>query len=225
MKVLLAEDDIRLGKMIHQMLQQQAIHTDWVQTGDSAWNFGYADEYEVIILDWMLPGKSGMQVCCELRETGYQGSILLLTAKDSVEDMITALESGADDYLVKPFDFRELFARLRALARRSSRTIAQEVIMIADLELNRTTKTVRRGTRLIQLTAKEFQLLDILMQNYGRVLPKDTIMDRMWGLGSDVSPNNLEAWIRLLRKKVEGPEEIKLIHNVRSIGYKIEAIR
>jgi DNA-binding response OmpR family regulator len=223
MKVLIAEDDKKLGKLISQMLLQQSIETDLVHTGDDALTFIYNTNYDVIILDWMMPGASGLEVCRELRRERYQGSILMLTAKDSVDDLVGGLEAGADDYLVKPFEFKELLARIRALSRRSTVLIKDETIIAANLELNRTTKSAKRGERVIQLTNREFQLLDILMQNYGRVIPKETILDRIWGLESQVSPNNLEAYVRLLRKKIDHPGEVELIQNIRGVGYKMEA--
>lgn len=223
MKVLLAEDDKRLGKIVYQMLLRQDMQVDWVHSGDEAVVFTHQEIYDVIILDWMMPEKSGLQVCRELRDEHYQGGILMLTAKDTVDDLVVGLEAGADDYLVKPFEFRELLARIRALSRRSTVTIKEEIINAADLELNRTTKLAKRGERIIQLTGREFQLLDILMQNYGRVLPKEIILDRIWGLESEVSPNNLEAFVRLLRRKIDHSGEVELIKNIRGVGYKMEA--
>lgn len=223
MNVLLAEDDKRLGKLVYQMLLRQDMQVDWVHSGEEALEFIRKEMYDVIILDWMMPEKSGLQVCRELRNEHYQGGILMLTAKDTVDDLVIGLEAGADDYLVKPFEFRELLARIRALSRRSNVAIKEEIINAADLQLNRTTKLAKRGERVIQLTGREFQLLDILMQNYGRVLPKETILDRIWGLESEVSPNNLEAFVRLLRRKIDHSGEVELIKNIRGVGYKMEA--
>lgn len=223
MKLLLAEDDKRLGNLVYQMLLRQDMQVDWVLSGSDVLHYIEKEAYDVIILDWMMPGKSGLQICRELRSDHYQGGILMLTAKDTVDDLVVGLEAGADDYLVKPFEFRELLARIRALSRRSKAMLKEEIVKAADIELNRATKLVKRGARAIQLTGREFQLLDLLMQNYGRVLPKEIILDHIWGLESEVSSNNLEAFVRLLRKKIDHPGEVELIQNIRGIGYKMEA--
>lgn len=222
MKVLLAEDDKRLGNLVYQMLLRQDMQVDWVNSGDCALDLIQKEVYDVVILDWMMPGKSGLQVCQELREGHYNGGILMLTAKDTVEDLVVGLDAGADDYLVKPFEFKELLARIRSVARRSVVAIKEEIVKAADLELNRATRLAKRGARNIQLTGREFQLLDVLMQNYGHVLPKEMILDRIWGLESEVSQNNLEAFVRLLRKKIDYPGEAELIQNIRGVGYKME---
>lgn len=224
MKVLIAEDDKRLGNLVQQMLRQQNMDVDWVCSGDEALASTLKEQYDVIVLDWMMPGKSGLHVCHELRGSQYQGGILMLTAKDTVDDLVVGLEAGADDYLVKPFEFRELLARIRSVTRRSVVAFKEEIVRAADLELNRAAKTVTRGGQEIQLTGREFQLLDVLMQNYGRVLPREMLLDRIWGLESEVSPNNLDAFVRLLRKKIEQSGDSNLIHNIRGVGYKMEAI-
>jgi len=223
MRILIAEDDNRFGNLIYQMLLRQDMRVDWVHSGDYALEFIKREVYDVIILDWMMPEKSGLEVCRELREGHYQGGILMLTAKDTVDDLVVGLEAGADDYIVKPFEFKELLARIRSVARRSKVAIKEEIVKAADLELNLVTKLAKRGTRTIQLTGREFQLLDILMQNYGRVLPKELILDHIWGLENEISPNNLEAFVRLLRRKIDYPGEVELIRNIRGVGYKMEA--
>jgi len=223
MRILIAEDDNRFGNLVYQMLLRQDMQVDWVQSGDYVLEFIKKEIYDVIILDWMMPEKSGLEVCRELREGHYQGGILMLTAKDTVDDLVIGLEAGADDYIVKPFEFKELLARIGSVARRSKVAIKEDFVRAADLELNQGTKLATRGTRTIQLTGREFQLLDVLMQNYGRVLPKEFILDHIWGLESEISPNNLEAFVRLLRKKIDHPGEVELIQNIRGVGYKMEA--
>ncbi|MDR3591703.1 MAG: response regulator transcription factor [Negativicutes bacterium] len=221
MKVLLVEDDKRLGRLIHHLLSEQELQVDWVDSGDVAADFAGNHEYDIVVLDWMLPKKSGLQVCRDLREGHFQGGILMLTAKDTVDDLVTGLEAGADDYLVKPFEIEELLARIRSVGRRSKIAFKEEVVKVNDLELNRMTRSALRGGRVIQLTGKEFQLLDLLVQNQGQVLPKEVILDQIWGLESEVSANNLEALVRLLRMKVDHAGEVELIHNIRGVGYKM----
>lgn len=223
MKVLLAEDDKRLGNLISQMLTQQEMNVSWVRSGTDALEFATQEDYDVIVLDWMMPGATGLEVCRELRKLHYSGGILMLTAKDTVDDLVVGLESGADDYLVKPFEFRVLVARMNSVARRSATIYKEEIIQVADLALNRKTKSAKRGKRAIQLTSREFQLLDMLIQNQEQIIPKELILDRIWGIESDVSSNNLEALVRLLRKKIDAPGEAELISNVRGVGYKLEA--
>ncbi|MBP2651613.1 MAG: two component transcriptional regulator, winged helix family [Firmicutes bacterium] len=222
MRILLAEDDYRLGNLVQKLLVKQGMQVDWVQNGVEAWEFTLNNSYEVIILDWMMPEKSGLDVCRDLRRGQYQGGILMLTAKDAVDDLVIGLESGADDYLVKPFELKELIARIHSVARRSNVTLKDDVIKVAGLELNRLTKTAKRGKRDLNLTSREFQLLEVLTENYGRVLPREILLDRVWGWENAVSPNNLDAFIRLLRKKVDNSGEPELIHNLRGVGYKLE---
>ena len=222
MRVLLAEDDTRLGKLIKHMLEKAGIEVDWVLDGDMALEYALHSPYDVIVLDWMMPGQTGLSVCQQLRTCSYQGGILMLTAKDAVEDRVLGLDTGADDYFVKPFEFAELLARLRALARRSSAKLKEDVVQVGSLALNRSTRSVSRGEMEIQLTSREFQLLDLLIQNLGIVIPREVILDRIWGLESNVSSNNLDAYVRLLRKKISLSDEDVVIQNVRGIGYKLE---
>ncbi|EAX47729.1 two component transcriptional regulator, winged helix family [Thermosinus carboxydivorans Nor1] len=221
MRILLAEDDSRLGKLIKHMLEKEKMQVDWVTEGNAALEYALYSPYDVVILDWMMPGLSGLEVCDRLRKRRYQGAILMLTARDAVDDKVLGLDTGADDYLVKPFEFSELMARIRALSRRSAVVLKEDIVQVGDLVLNRTTRVVRRGDREIQLTGREFQMLDLLVQNRGKVVPREVILDRVWGLESEVSSNNLDAYVRLLRKKIDFPGEEKLIHNIRGIGYKL----
>ena len=222
MRVLLAEDDARLGKLIKHMLEKEALQVDWVSRGDAAIDYTLHSVYDVIILDWMMPGETGIKVCDYLRKQGYQGAILMLTAKDAVSDRVLGLDAGADDYLVKPFEFVELLARIRALFRRSNVKIKEELLQAGSLALNRSTRSVQQGGVEIQLTAREFQLLDLLLQNQGHVLPREVILDRIWGMDADVSSNNLDAHVRLLRKKLGLQGETVEIQNIRGLGFKLE---
>lgn len=222
MRVLLAEDDTKLGRLLKHLLEKAALQVDWVTRGDTAIDYAVHDPYDVIILDWMMPGETGLAVCESLRKQGYQGAILMLTAKDDVNDRVLGLDTGADDYLIKPFEFDELLARVRALSRRSNIKIKEDVLQLGSLLLNRTTHTLHQCGTEIQLTVREYQVLDLLMQNSGHVVPRDVILDRIWGLDACVSSNNLDAYIRLLRKKINLTDEVE-IQSVRGIGYKLEA--
>lgn len=221
MRVLLAEDDTRLGNLIKHMLEKAGIEVDWVLGGDMALEYALYSPYDVVVLDWMMPGQTGLSVCQQLRKRDYQGAILMLTAKDAVQDRVLGLDTGADDYFVKPFEFAELLARLRALARRSSSKLTADIVQVGNLALNRVTQSVSRGGKEIQLSSREFQLLNLLIQNKGVVIPRDVILDRIWGLESNVSSNNLDAYVRLLRKKISLSDEDVVIKNIRGVGYKL----
>lgn len=222
MKVLLAEDDLILGKLIQYMLNKQGILTDWVQSGDEAYRQALDNKYDIVILDWMMPVETGVDVCRRLRMAGYQPAILLLTARDAVEDRVTGLDVGADDYLVKPFEKMELLARLRALMRRTQKKLQQDLIQIGQFTLNRTLAVLLEGAVEINLSPREFQLLDLLLQNKGSVVPRDVIFDRVWGRESEVGLNCIDFYIKSLRKKMNLSKAEPLIHTVRGVGYKLE---
>ena len=223
MNILLAEDDLKLGELICYMLKKKGNYkVEWVKEGEDAYYYSTTSHYDVLILDWMMPNGSGVDVCRRLRKEGYPGAILMLTAKDSVEDRITGLDSGADDYLVKPFEIDELLARLRALSRRNYAPIVEDEVCFQDLVLNRISQVIRCGEEEIQLSPREFQLLDLLLQNKGQVLPREIIMDRIWGYDADVSMKTIDATVKLLRKKLEKIEKQDLLHSIRGVGYKFE---
>lgn len=221
MRILLAEDDKHLGRVVKKMLEDEKIEVDWVQQGDFALEYVNQSIYDVIILDWLMPVLSGIQVCIQLRKDGYKGGIIMLTAKDALNDKVKGLEAGADDYVVKPFEFKELLARVRAVERRSEAAIKEDVITVADCELNRSKHTVKRAGRYIQLSSKEYSLLELLMKHPTQLLPRDVILNRVWGMENEVTSNNLDAHVRLLRKKLNLQGEEPLIHNVRGVGYKL----
>ena len=223
MKILLAEDDVKLGRLIKHMLEIEQHHVEWVVRGDEAVLRATDAVFDIILMDWMMPGLSGLDACRQLREQGYQKPVLMLTAKDALDDKVRGLDGGADDYLIKPFEFSELFARLRALGRRGEAPLQEDLVTVGIWQLNRTRRTVVRRDSEIQLSAREYQLLDVLIQNRGLVVPREVLLDRVWGLGSEVSDNNLDAYIRLLRKKIDDPETETLIQTVRGIGYKVGA--
>lgn len=222
MKILLAEDDSQLGELIVYMLNKSGYKVEWVMEGEDAFYYAVNSHYDVLILDWMMPNGDGVDVCRRLRKQGYSGAILMLTAKDTVEDRIEGLDSGADDYLVKPFEIGELLARLRALSRRNYAPILEEEIHIKDLVLNRNSHLVRLGSKEIQLSPREIQLLDLLVQNKGQVIPREVILERIWGFDSDVAPKTIDATVKLIRKKLDHLGKQELIQSIRGVGYKIE---
>ncbi|KZZ84119.1 response regulator transcription factor [Bacillus sp. SJS] len=223
MKILLAEDDQRLGKLVEHMLKQKGGHyVEWYENGLDALEYAQSSHYDVLILDWMMPGMDGIKVCQKLRESGYEKAILLLTARDSVHDRVKGLDAGADDYLIKPFEFEELFARIRVLSRRNYAPIQEDTAAFGNLTLNRSKYTLHRGDHEISLTPREFQLLDLLVRNKGQVLTREMILDRIWGYNHEVNSNSIEAYIKMLRKKTDEPGEKTKISNIRGVGYSIE---
>jgi DNA-binding response OmpR family regulator len=224
MNILLAEDDPSLGDLIVYMLKKKGQYkVDHVINGEDAYYYATSGHYDILILDWMMPNGDGVEVCRRLRKQGYSGAILILTAKDTVEDRIYGLDAGADDYLVKPFEIGELLARLRALSRRNFAPILEEEIGIAGLVLNRLSHVVSMGNQKIQLSPREFDLLDLLVQNKGQVLPREVILERIWGYDSGVAPKTIDATVKLIRKKLEGFGKQSLLQSIRGVGYKIES--
>jgi DNA-binding response OmpR family regulator len=220
MKILFAEDDKRLGKLTYYMLQKEFSHVDWVDHGEDAYGFASSTSYDVLILDWMMPRLNGIDVCRILRKDGYQGAIIILTAKDALEDKICGLDSGADDYLVKPFQFEELLARIRAVFRRQPKLIEQ-VINIHNLSLHMESQLLYKHEEIIYLTKKEYQLLELLMRNRKQVLTREQIIDYVWGFDSGISDNALDALVKLVRKKIDDKDQPSFIQNVRGVGYKV----
>jgi len=223
MRVLLAEDDKRLGNLIQYMLEQNKFSVEWITNGADIYEYAMYSEYDILILDWMMPGETGIDACRRLRDNGYEKAILILTAKDTIEDRVSGLDAGADDYLVKPFEFAELLARLRALGRRSTQKIQQEIVDIGDFNLNRTTKVLKKNNQVIQLSPREFQIFDLLAQNLGVVVPRDIILDRIWGLERDITSNNIDSYMKILRKKLQEVDGKISIKTIRGIGYRLEA--
>jgi len=224
MKILLAEDDVRLGELTAHMLRKKTgCDVDWVTTGSCAFDYATASSYDVVVLDWMMPDGDGRDTCFKLRKTGYRGAILMLTAKDALQDRVGGLDAGADDYMVKPFETDELLARLRALMRRNFAPLQEDVVRIGDWELQRTSQIVLQGDREVQLSPREFQILDLLLQNKGRTLTREIILDKIWGLDADVNLKTIDAIVKLIRKKLEPFASRELIQSVRGVGYKIDA--
>ncbi|MBB6734699.1 response regulator transcription factor [Cohnella zeiphila] len=224
MKILLAEDDVRLGELTAHMIKKKAGCTvDWVTTGHDAYDYAIASSYDVVVLDWMMPDGNGRDICAKLRKNGYAGAILMLTAKDTLQDRVEGLDAGADDYLVKPFEIEELLARLRALTRRTFVPLQEEVIRIGDLELHRNNQIVKSGGKEMKLSPREFQILDLLVQNKGLTLAREVILDKVWGLDVDVNLKTIDATVKLIRKKLVSSSSQELIMSVRGVGYRVEA--
>ena len=220
MKILFAEDDKRLGKITYFMLQKEFSHVDWVDNGEDAYEYASSTPYDVLILDWMMPKRNGIEVCSALRNNGHQEAIIILTAKDALEDKIHGLDSGADDYLVKPFQFEELLARIRAVFRRQTKVIEQ-VINIHNFSLHMESQVLYKNEEVINLTKKEYQLLELLMRNRKQILTREQIIDYVWGFEADVSDNALDALVKLVRKKIDDKDQPSFIQNVRGVGYKV----
>ena len=220
MNILFAEDDERLGKMIFHLLEKEFNRVDWVKNGKDAFDYSLYTEYDVVVLDWMMPELNGIETCQKIRKKGYKGGILFITAKDSVEDVVTGLDSGADDYLVKPFKFEELAARLRALSRRTEKPF-EELITCNDLELNLNTHEVKRNGEIIELSKKEYELLKLLIRNKHQVMTRELLLERIWGFDVDISQNALDALVKLVRKKIDCMGEVSYIQNIRGVGYKL----
>ncbi len=218
MKILLAEDDQHLGKLLSMLLKNQHIQVHWVTDGKAAYEACYQDGYDVLVLDWMMPELDGVRLCRCLREESYGGKILMLTAKDAVEDRVEGLNSGADDYLVKPFGVEELVARLHALHRRQG-IYQGEDVRYGGFWLEQGRYLLHYEEKAVELRPREFKLLELLLRNRNTILPRDVLLERVWGWDSEVSENNLEAHIRLLRKKIKEISDVELIHTVRGVGY------
>ncbi len=221
MKILVVEDEARVARFIEKGLAEEGHVVDLAQDGVEALALASVTEYDVIVLDVMLPGKSGFHVASELRAEGSATPILMLTAKDSRQDIVHGLDVGADDYLTKPFDFDELLARLRALARRSQ-PIQEGMLRFADLELDRIQHEAHRGGRRLDLTPTEFKLLEALMRKPGQVIKRTELLDRVWGMSFDPGTSLIDVHMANLRKKVEQGGRPRLIHTVRGVGFKLE---
>ena len=221
MKILVVEDEHRIARAIKEGLEQESYAVDIVFDGLDGYNTASNDEYDLIILDVMLPEMNGLDVARKLREDNNHTPILMLTAKDQIRDIVKGLDSGADDYLQKPFSFEVLLARIRALLRRPQETLNQ-IIQVEDLVVNLTNHQVSRGDKLIRLSRKEFALLEYLVRNNGKILSKQNIISHVWDFDADILPNNVEVFIAHLRNKIDRPfNKTKLIHTIRGFGYKV----
>lgn len=217
-RILIIEDEARIAQFIERGLIYEGYRVDVARDGQIGLTIARDNPPDLVILDWMLPGIDGLEVCKRLRAASSV-PILMLTARDNIEDRITGLDAGADDYLVKPFSVDELMARVRALFRRVTPVSRPEILRFADLTLDTGTHRAHRGERAIDLTAKEYELLELFMRNPQQVLTRDVIFDRVWGYDFGGESNIIEVYVRYLRQKTETESEPRLIHTVRGVGY------
>ena len=222
MKLLVAEDEPKTGVYLQQGLTEAGFIVDRVVTGTDALQQALSEAYDLLILDVMMPGLDGWEVLCMVRAAGKEVPVLFLTARDGVDDRVKGLELGADDYLVKPFAFSELLARVRTLLRRGNSGSAQTTMKMADLEVDLLKRRATRNGKRIDLTAKEFSLLELLMRRRGEVLPKSLIASQVWDMNFDSDTNVIEVAIRRLRAKIDDDFAPKLIHTARGMGYMMD---
>jgi len=219
MHVLVVEDQPNVSNYVKRALEEQGYAVDLAHTGQEALDWAEVVEFDLIVLDIMLPEIDGITVCRRLRSQGNLAAILMLTARDTVDDRVIGLDAGADDYLVKPFNLKELLARLRALARRG--TAKTSTLTVANLSLDTRTRVVMRNNSPIRLTAKEYAILECLMREPGRVLTRTEIAESVWNYDAYYQSNVVDVYIRNLRRKIDDPFDLKLIHTVRGAGYRL----
>jgi DNA-binding response OmpR family regulator len=220
MRVLLIEDDHKAAKLLAKGLQEEGFVVDLAATGEDGEVQAAVNDYDVILLDWLLPGKDGLAVCRELRAHQVSTPILMLTARDGLSDRVSGLTVGADDYLTKPFAFAELLARIRALLRRS-RSAQPTVIRVADLTIDPASRRVTRGGAPVALTAREYAILEVLARSQGEIVSRTRLVERVWDEASDVLDNLVDAHVSHLRKKIDRGGGVPLIHTVRGFGYRL----
>ncbi len=220
MRILVVEDSVSIARSIKEGLEQEGYAVDVEQDGDDGLRAGLHEPYDIIVLDIMLPTKDGLAICRELRQNDITTPILMLTAKTQNGDVVTGLDAGADDYLGKPFSFDVLLARLRALLRRPQGAVG-DVLKVGELQLDTTSRSVERAGATINLSRKEYAILEYLMRSAGKACSKDEIMQHVWDFDADILPNTLEVFITYLRAKVDKPFDSPLIHTVRGFGYKV----
>ncbi len=221
MRVLVVEDERTIATYVKRGLEEQGYAVDLAYDGVEALDWVAAASFDLIVLDLMLPKLGGLAVCRELRERDIRVPILMLTARDTVDDRVAGLDSGADDYLIKPFAIKELLARLRALGRRGTDGARSTVLQLADLTLDTATQRVRRAGKLIELATKEYAVLECLLRSPGRVLTRTMIAEHVWNYDVFNQSNVVDVYIRNLRRKIDEPHPVKLIHTVRGSGYRL----
>ncbi len=220
MKILVVEDERTIAHAIKEGLEQDGYAVDVAYDGEEGYDSASADEYDLIVSDVMMPELDGLGMVAKLRADGFKSPVLLLTAKGHENDIVKGLDTGADDYLAKPFSFNVLSARVRALLRRPHATLG-EVLVYGEISLDPAGKTVERAKKQLQLSAKEFAILEYFMRNPERILSKNNILTHVWDFDSDVLPNNVESFIKLLRNKIDRPFKKPYIQTVRGFGYKL----
>ena len=223
MRILLVEDERKISAYVRRGLEEDGYAVDAAFTGPEALRYAGKAEYDAVVLDILLPEMDGIAVCRELRKQGVGAAVLMLTARDTIDDRVAGLDAGADDYLVKPFAMKELLARLRALARRTVETPRTPVLTIGDLSLDPASHRVTRGSRNIVLSAREFAILEHLMRNTGLVLTRTMITEHVWDYDVFHQSNAIDVYIRNLRRKMDDDFEPKLIQTIRGVGYRLSA--
>lgn len=224
MKILVIEDEPKVASFLKQGLEEQNYDVSIASDGLLGIKYGIETAFDLIILDVMIPHKNGVEVAKELRKAGIKTPILMLTALGSVDEKVEGLDAGADDYLLKPFDFKELLARIRALTKRSSDYYPdQNVLKLFDLELDLNRKVARRGGKTIDLTAKEYTLLEYLIRNKNRVISRNEILEKVWSAGFDTTTNVIDVYINFLRKKIDKDYPVKIIHTMVGMGYIVKS--
>ena len=220
MRILVVEDELKVANALKEGLEDERYEVVVAQTGEDAFFRITTEKFDLILLDLMLPGRDGLQILASVRKSGIETPVLLLTARDSLEDRVTGLNSGADDYLVKPFAFAELLARIRALLRRG-RTTDTLRLGVADLNMDLVTRKVSRGNRTVELTAREFELLEYLLRHEGQVVLRDMLAREVWKETARGTPLNnvIDVHIARLRRKIDMDQGLKLIHTVRGVGF------
>ncbi|HEU5174152.1 MAG TPA: response regulator transcription factor [Gemmatimonadaceae bacterium] len=221
MRILVIEDDPTVGQYVKRGLEEQRWSVDLLTDGEEGERRAESEAYDLVVLDMRLPGKSGLEVLRGLRSRGFERPVLVLTAQDAVDAKVTTLRAGADDYVTKPFAFEELLARVEALARRP-RALAKPTLRVADLEVDQATREVRRAGELVDLTPKEYAVLEYLVRHAGRVMSRTLITEYVWGYHFDPGTNIVDVVINHLRKKIDAPHDRKLISTVRGVGYVIK---
>jgi DNA-binding response OmpR family regulator len=223
MRILLVEDERKISAYVKRGLEEQGYAVDAAYTGQEALDWANTIDFDLIVLDILLPEMDGLTACRELRKKGSRVPVLMLTARDAIDDRVAGLDAGADDYLVKPFAMKELLARLRALSRRSNEAPKETLLQVSDLTLDTLTQRVKRGGKLITLASKEFAVLECLMREPERVLSRTQIAEHVWNYDVYNQSNVVDVYIRNLRRKIDDPFELKLLHTIRGSGYRISA--
>jgi two-component system, OmpR family, response regulator len=222
MRILLVEDEVKLGNAIKRGLEQEGYAVDLTRDAEAGTLYAETETYDLMLFDRMLPGKQdGLDICRQLRKAGNNTPVLILTARGEIEDRVSGLDQGADDYLTKPFDFDELLARIRALLRRPVTTV-RPIISLQDLVIDTSNRTVTKSGIPARLSKREYALLEYFVHYPGQILSKDRIIEHVWDFDADILPNTVEAFVKSLRKKIDSPGQDSLIETVRGFGYRLK---